>query len=229
MKKAAFGERLLSERLLSLLFPARCLLCGKVIPAGRFFCGACEKTVPKSPLSRRYDLPGAGAAGLLMAAPLPYAGGFRLTLHRLKFRGKRGLSRPIGRLMAETAESLDRSFDAVVWVPMTKEKERERGYDQSRLLARETAKALGLPCLPLLEKVRETSVQHLLSKGERAKNVKGAFRGSAEAAGKRLLLVDDILTTGATLRECARALYAAGAAEITGLCAAEADAVRNEQ
>ena len=125
--------------------------------------------------------------------------------------------------MAETARQTGQSFDGVAWVPMTKAKKRKRGYDQSELLAREAAKTLGLPCLPLLEKRKETETQHQLS------NVKNSYEARPEARGKALLLVDDIVTTGATLRECAKALYEAGAARVTGLCAADCAAVRTEE
>ncbi len=210
----------LGERLLCFLFPARCLLCGQVVPAGKTFCGSCEGEVPETPCRRRYSLPGAGAEGFRIISPAPYEGGFRKALYRFKFQGQRALAKPLGRLMAQAAAG--EKFDGVTWTPMTAKKKRKRGYDQSQLLAKETAKALQLPCIPLLEKVRENGVQHQLSRRERAKNVKNAYRAKEQAAGLSLLLVDDIVTTGATMKECAGALYAAGAKKVTGLCAADA-------
>ncbi len=215
----------LKERLLSLLYPARCLSCGKVVRQGGLFCPACEKTVPARPYLRRFSLPGAGAEGFTIFAPMSYEGGLRKTMYEFKFRGRKAFASPIGRLMAQTAATAGGKFDAVAWMPMEKRKRRKRGYDQSELLAKAVAAELALPCLPLLEKVRDTGVQHLLSRREREKNVKGTYRAKDGAAGKSLLLVDDIVTTGATLTECAKALYAAGAVKVTGLCAADAPAV----
>ncbi len=212
------------ERFLCLFFPARCLGCGKVLPPDRLFCPACEKHVPTEPFRRRCNLPGAGARGFLIIAPMPYAGGFRHTLYGFKFRGQKSLAKPIGRLMASAARQTGPAFDGIAWVPMTKRKKRERGYNQSELLAKSAAKALGLPCLPLLRKVRETGVQHELSEKRRIENVKGAYRAEGDLKGKSLLLVDDIVTTGATLKECAKTLYAAGALCVTGLCAADVSA-----
>ncbi len=212
----------MGERLLCLLFPARCLLCGDLVPPGEAFCESCRRDVPEVPCERRYSLPEAGAGGFRVLSPFAYEGGCQEALGQLKFQNYRALAKPLGRLMAETALDLDGIFDGVTWTPMTRKGKRRRGYNQSELLARTVAKALDLPCLPLLEKARETRVQHTLSREERLKNVEGAYRAKPEAAGKSLLLVDDIVTTGATQRECARALYRAGAGKVAGLCAADA-------
>ena len=216
------------ERIISLRFPARCLLCGRVVPAGEIFCRDCVKEIPEKPFFRRIALPGAGAEGFFVYSSMSYEGGFRKSIHRLKFRGQKGLADPMGRLLAESIRDKDLSFDAVTWVPMTEKKRRERGYDQSELLARAAAKELGIPCLPLLKKVRENKTQHELSGRQRQLNVKNAYRAENGAEGKALLLIDDIVTTGATIGECAKMLYAAGANKVTGLCAADAREVRFE-
>lgn len=117
----------LGERLLCLLFPARCLLCGKVIPARECFCEDCAKDVSEEPCQRRFSLPGSGAESFRVLSPLPYQGGFRKTLYQYKFRGQKALAKPLGRLMARTICKTGGGFDAVAWVPMTKRKRRERG------------------------------------------------------------------------------------------------------
>lgn len=219
----------LRERLLCLLFPARCLLCGKIVPQQELFCQSCAKDVPEEPYERRYSLPGAGAEGFRTAASMLYRGGFRKTLYRYKFRGQKALAKPLGRLMSQTVRKTGGGFDAAAWVPMTQQKKRKRGYDQSELLAKAVAEILGIPCLPLLEKVRETGTQHELSRQERIKNVKNAYRADREAAGRSVLLIDDIVTTGSTLSECAAELYKAGAKRVFGLCAADAQMVKTEE
>lgn len=206
-----------------LLFPARCLVCRELTGPGMLLCAACRKEQPERPLERRFSLPGSGASGFRALAPMPYRGGFRKTLYRFKFGGAKGLAKPLGRLMAQSAAGFETGFDAVAWVPMTAKKRRRRGYDQSGMLAKAVAGALGIPCRPLLEKIRETDVQHELPRNERGKNVRGAYRAGPGAAGKNILLVDDIVTTGATLKECASALYRAGAKTVCGLCAADAE------
>lgn len=227
--KGRGGAAGLGERLFSLLFPARCLLCGKIILPGESLCESCEARRPKTPYERRFSLEGAGAEGFRVISPLSYVGGFRQTLYRFKFRGKKALAKPLGQLMAESLREEGGAIGAVTWVPMTKKGKRRRGYDQSELLAKEVAKILGIPCLPLLEKIRETATQHELPHRKRLGNVKNAYRASGEAAGKVLLLVDDIVTTGSTLRECAGELYRAGAVGVLGLCAADTPEIMMER
>lgn len=215
------------ERLWCLFLPARCLCCGRAVRPERLFCPGCVPALPKEPLSREFPLSGGGS--LAVAACFPYEKGFRRTLHRLKFQEERALARPLGTLMAEAASSLGEDFDGVTWVPMSPQKLRRRGYNQSELLAKAVAKELGLPAWDLLEQVRETDTQHSLTRAQRADNVRGAYRAKSAALGKRVLLVDDIVTTGATLRACAQGLYGAGAQKVCAVCAANTAFSRREE
>lgn len=186
----------------------------------RLFCDPCAASLPEDWITRKLYAEEAPEGILQVTACLPYDRGFRRTLHRLKFEEERALAKPIGQLMGEAARSSGLAFQAVVWVPMSRRKLRQRGYNQSQLLARAVAKELGIPALAALEQVRETEVQHSLSPAERMDNVREAYRAAPEVAGKDLLLVDDIVTTGATLLSCAQILYRAGARSVRGLCAA---------
>lgn len=205
-------------KLLDWLFPKKCFLCGDFIVGEGDLCEACEKKLPEKPFRRLIVLEGERA--LPVSASVPYTEKFRQALHRMKFQGRRRMAKPMGRIAARALPA-DFKADAVTWVPLSKGSLKNRGYDQSELLAREIARTLGIPCIAALEKVRETDEQHKLPRARRASNVEGAYAAAAEAAGKRLVLVDDIVTTGATLRVCAQALYTAGAAEVAGLCVAD--------
>jgi len=142
-----------------------------------------------------------------------YEGALREALHAFKFSGKRALARPLGDLAVEQCvASLLEGIEAVIAVPLARERERERGFNQAALLAQRIAKRLGLPTRPRwLARVRATRPQSDLPAAERRVNVRGAFRASRAVAGRHVLIVDDVLTTGATLGECARALRAGGA------------------
>ena len=132
-----------------------------------------------------------------------------------KFRGFDILAEPAGRRLAALAEErgLD-DCDALVPIPSTRRRNRERGYDPAVLLARAAARVLGLPLSRLLARTRDTLPQSRLPAARRAANVRGAFAASARAAGRALLLVDDVVTTGATARAAAEALRRAGAKRV---------------
>ncbi|RKJ40968.1 ComF family protein [Acutalibacter sp. 1XD8-33] len=212
-----------TSRLLGLLFPSHCLLCGKNVRPGELFCPDCAASPPQSPCRRVISLPDGGEMPVL--SPFPYEEGYRNTLHEFKFRGRTSLAQPLGFLMAQEAREFPNAFSGVVFVPLHKTGRRKRGYDQSRLLAEAMAWELGLPVTAALEKIRLTQTQHELNPGEREKNVLGAYavKKGADIDGRHLLLVDDIVTTGNTLRQCAQELFAAGARSVCAVCAADAD------
>ena len=207
----------LTERALGLLFPPRCMACRQPVSVGESLCPRCRDKLPKGRLCRQLTVDGRAVS---VVSAMVYVGAFRESLHRFKFEGKAALGKPMGRLMVSALE--ETGFDAVVYTPLSARAKRERGYDQSALLAKEVAKQLGLPCLEALRKIRETAVQHELPAAKRRINVQGAYRAEGIVQGKRLLLVDDIVTTGSTLEACAQALYQAGAKAVCCLCAADA-------
>jgi len=151
-----------------------------------------------------------------------YGGVTREALHRLKFGGRRALARPLADLAVEQCgTSLPGGVAAIVPVPLASDRERERGFNQAALLAERIAQRLALPIRARwLARGRATRPQSDLPAAERLANVRGAFRAAPAVAGRHVLLVDDVLTTGATLAECARALRAAGAERIGALTVA---------
>lgn len=149
-----------------------------------------------------------------------YRGGLEKLLHAFKFGRHDFLDEALAALLCEAMR--DRRFDAVVPVPMSPRKRRRRGYNQAELLARALGGYTGLPCDLLLGQPMERATQSQLARAERAANVRQAFTASAKAKGKSLLIVDDVCTTGETLRACARALKRAGAERVCAIAVAKA-------
>ena len=153
----------------------------------------------------------------------PFAGSVRAALHQLKYAGERRLARPLGDAVARRWARVGQGTTMIVPVPVHAQRERQRGYDQAALIAEAAAGALGLPCLRALERARATVAQFELGRDERASNVTGAFRvrrGSTSLAGRWVLLVDDVVTTGSTLAACATALEEAGTLAVSAIAVA---------
>lgn len=204
--------------ILDLLFPPKCPFCRKVRDAAGV-CPECMRTLPWTDEAhglRELE------PGLLCAAPLWYEESVREAIRRFKFRGGVGAAGPLGELIAQTAaERFSGEFDVVAWVPVSAKRLRRRGYDQARLLAENACKLWGVTPEPLLRKIRDNPAQSgLESAGERRKNTEGVYEAAGEVSGKRVLLIDDVCTTGSTLSSCAAVLREAGAAGI--VCAAAA-------
>jgi ComF family protein len=150
-----------------------------------------------------------------------YEGSLRAILHALKYDGRRSVARRVGVRLRTAGADVLAGADAVVPVPLHSSRERARGFNQ----AREIARHLGLPPLDILRRTRRTAIQADLPAARRHANVRGAFvlKGSSGPLdGLTLVLVDDVSTTGATLNACAAPLLAAGATEVRALTAARA-------
>lgn len=220
----------LQRVLLDLLFPPRCVFCGRV---GRWFCASCQAQVQplRPPLCAHCSLPiSAGnlcercqreASSLVgIRAAACYAGPLRAAILRLKFHGWQALAEPLGEYLWQAWQAGPLPVEALVPVPADGARLRERGYNQSALLARSLARRIGKPVWEkALVRTRPTARQVELTLAERWQNVAGAFgcRQEALVQGRAILLVDDVCTTGATLEACGAALRAAGAQAVWGL------------
>jgi ComF family protein len=153
-----------------------------------------------------------------------YEGSLRELIHLFKYSGVRPLARPLGHLLS-LALPRDLEFDLIAPMPLHWRRLWSRGFNQSALLARDLARRTGVPYGRPVRRRRATVSQAELSGAERRRNVAGAFvvTGRPDVTGKRLLLVDDVLTTGATLGACAAALKKAGARYVTVLTLARVD------
>ncbi|MEF2838463.1 MAG: ComF family protein [Oscillospiraceae bacterium] len=208
--------------LIQLLFPSKCILCGKLLQAGeQDLCRECRVDSPEYP----------GAKDTIQfldsfTAVWYYEGNVRRSLLRYKFYNCRSFAHGYGRILAmKLLRENPEGFDCITWVPVSFLRKLTRGYDQVELLANAVGRELGMEPVPLIRKVRHNRPQSGISgEAERRANVLGAYRvlNREAISGKRILLLDDILTTGATAGECARILLTNGAKEVH--CAAVAAA-----
>lgn len=201
----------ITDNLLGVFFPRKCPFCGK-LTGKTLLCDKCETTLPRCEEVRQ------GADFGRCTAPLYYEGQVRDAILAFKFKAKLGGLDAFGRLMAQTAaERYSGEFDAITWVPVSKKRLKKRGFDQARYLTASMCVDWHVAPLETLRKTADNPPQSgLEDAAARRANVLGVYKAVSpeQFAGKRLLLVDDVCTTGATLGECARVLKAAGAAEV---------------
>ena len=213
------------KRLLDALLPPACPGCAR---EGQVVCKTCL-----AHLGRRRDEPAGAPLGLAVSQPAglvqlewccAYSGPARACLHALKYDGELRLVEPLAEQMAARWARAGIGGDVLVPVPVHAARLRQRGFDQADLLARAVARMLNLPVALALERAAKTAAQHALSRRARAANVGGAFMVKPvernAIAGRWVVLVDDIVTTGATFGGCAQALYVAGAAAVSGIALA---------
>ena len=210
-------------RVLDFVLPPSCAACGR---EGRVICPGCETA-----LDARLPLPPGVAVGMPSDVPLPlvahewcvpYAGLGRSAIHALKYGGERQLAVPLGRALARRWLACGAHGDVLVPVPVHADRLRERGFDQADLIAREIGRATGAPVAHVLVRTRRTVRQAELGRPGRVTNVAGVFgvRVTGAVRGRWVVLVDDVMTTGSTLREAATALHAAGAVAVSALTVA---------
>jgi len=153
-----------------------------------------------------------------------YSGPVRASLQAYKYGGARRLREPLAEALAERWSAAGRGGEVLTWVPVHASRRRERGFDQAEELARAMAMRLGLPAVRCLERRERTAAQHALGQAQRASNTAGAFAAVPGAeihiAGRWMVVVDDIMTTGATLGGCAGALLEAGALAVSAVTVA---------
>ena len=200
------------DYILSLIYPPKCVFCGTVIDKSDI-CEECEKTLPFTKGDSIYQkFPLVDKC----ISTLYYKDYVRRAVLRFKFAGCSCYSRRLGGIMSECAENnLDcGSIDMVSCIPLSRKRMHDRGYNQAELLAKEISKKVGVEYLPTLKKIRHNTAQSTIKDSkQRAANVIGAYRviDAEEVKGKYILLVDDVVTTGSTVSECARILKKSGA------------------
>jgi ComF family protein len=194
--------------------------------SAEFFCVSCRTPFQNAfPLDAdgrcalcRFGLRGFDAAYCFGS----YEGVLRELIHLYKYGRVKTLARPLGALLA-AALPREECFDAVTPVPLHWRRQWQRGFNQSELLARTIARRCGVPVIHALKRVRPTVAQAGLSNTGRRRNVAAAFRPRRAVEGKRILLIDDVMTTGSTAAACALALKRAGASKVALLTVARVD------
>ncbi|PYJ59725.1 MAG: hypothetical protein DME74_11835 [Verrucomicrobia bacterium] len=234
----------LLEAAVSLLYPSVCTICGRSVGAGEYLCDQCEaKTVRiVAPFCQKCSEPFEGAiTGAFTcancahrtiyfdAAVAAYRGRgiVRQMIHEFKYGRQIHLRHLVARWLHAALDDerlCGRRFDVIVPVPLHPARQRERGFNQASVLAELLSAQTSIPAKPVLERIRYTTTQTALDRSERMENLHNAFRlrKNADVRGLRVLLVDDVLTTGSTLNECARLLKRAGALSVHAATAARA-------
>jgi competence protein ComFC len=234
----------LFQAAVSLLYPATCTICGKHVRAGEYLCDGCEAKVVHivAPFCETCSEPFEGSISSAFtcancahrtiyfdAAVAAYRGRgiVRDVIHEFKYNRQIHLRHLVARWLRAAFDDgrlRDYQFDVIVPVPLHPARQRERGFNQASLLAELLSTYTSIPCRPLLKRIRYTTTQTALDRSERMENLHNAFRlrKNADVRGLRVLLVDDVLTTGSTLSECARVLKRADAISVHATTAARA-------
>lgn len=211
------------KRFLLLLFPPKCVLCGTVLPKHvTDLCHECRKSAPEFKKSKiRISFVARWSAVWY------YKDNVRKSMLRYKFWGKRSYASAYGRVLAMHLQNTNMdNYDVLTWVPVSRLRRIRRGYDQVELIVKVVGQELNTPAVCTLKKIRNTPPQSgILGTAKRRANVLGAYRTVCpeNIIGKNILLVDDIITTGATACECARVLLTAGAKSVNFAAIAGSD------
>ena len=232
------------EALISLFYPPVCTICGASVEPSEYLCQACDaratQIVPPFCKICSEPFPGAITDAFTCAncenrelyfetavAVYRSRGIVRRVIHEFKYNKQVHLRYVVARWLTSALADMrlrNRPFDALVPVPLHPARRRERGFNQAELLAELVSKPLSIRPKPILERIRYTKTQTAFDRAERMENLHNAFRlrKNADVRGYRVLLIDDVLTTGSTLSECARVLKAAGAVSVYAATAARA-------
>ena len=222
--------------LLDVLYPPHCVLCEAGAESGQVLCAACREKAPRlqapfcqvcsTPFSGKIDGPftcsNCNAQRFAFSNAVSCrrsAGPVRELIHRFKYQGQLPLKKQLGAWLAETLADprlQTPPCDLLVPVPLHFARRRERGFNQSLVLAKELFRHSGIPVSDCLRRIRYTQTQTTFDREERMENLRGAFqmRHHRDVTRLHLLIIDDVLTTGSTVNECARVLMAAGAASV---------------
>ena len=198
---------------LELFYPTKCAFCHK-LTGGVKVCKSCMEKLPMTPKGAQVQKFSFVSD---CVSPLYYEGDVRESLLRYKFHHMTAYAGIYADFMAKCIDENGISCDIITWVPLSRRRRRKRGYDQAKLLADELSAIYGTECRALLKKIRHNPAQSGTGSAEKRRaNVSGVYAAVRPEMikGKSVLIIDDIVTTGSTLSECARMLHLAGAKEV---------------
>lgn len=214
-------------KLIDMFFPTVCPYCDDIINFDNYngFCNRCKSSISFSNKARQITLNDKLSVSCISS--FKYENDVRKAIHRFKFRGKRNYRHMFGVSMRKSFVEFykinPKDYDVVTFVPFSRRQRRNRAYNQAELLAKSFAANVNLPCKELISKLRDNKSQHELSATERSKNVLGVYGVTKvkRVKDKNIILCDDIITTGSTLRENTAQLLKAGAKSV--ICATLSD------
>lgn len=216
-------------KILDFIYPTKCAICNEtIIKRENQICEKCGKELKIDSIMTRIDM-GYGNK-IKCFSPFEYSGKIKKSILRFKFKGYKNYSKFFAQVMSKgiTQKFGGIKFDRITYVPLRPERKRSRGYNQSECIASDISSIINVPCEELIFKIKSNHIQHELDFSSRIENVKGVYAVKNEQAvkGKTILLCDDIITTGSTLRECAKTLLESGAKEV--YCCAIASAFKQD-
>lgn len=214
------------HRIISVLFPPKCILCRKILSENETdICHNCRTNAPEFNTAKK-SIPFVAE----WTAVWYYKGNVRKSLLRYKFYNARSYGQVYGRLLAMKLLQRNMDFDVLTWVPISRRRKIRRGYDQVQLIARAVSKELGITAIPTLKKIRNAPPQStIIDESAKRANILGAYHtlDPDSIRGKKVLILDDIITTGSTVSECAKTLLVSGASEVS--CAAVAVTIKDKK
>ncbi len=198
------------------IYPNKCVLCNKeVIKREAHLCEGCLKDLKPKPRLEYLESDENIKGKVKCISPFIYAGSIKSAIWRFKFRGYKNYSKFFAGIIAKEIQKRFQNlrFDYICFVPLRKEREKNRGYNQAKCIAEDISSIIEIPCKDILIKVKSNHVQHELDLIHRRANVKGAYdvKNESEVLNKSILLCDDIVTSGSTLMECSKVLFESGA------------------
>ena len=207
------------EKITDLIYPNKCVLCNEnIISRKEYVCEKCLKEAKPVPKLQTLEIEENPDSKVVCVSAFRYIGNLKNAIWRFKFRGHKKYSGFFARKIVDEFQEMfkDYKFDYICFVPLRKERERNRGYNQAQCIASDISSIIGVPCKDVLVKIKNNHVQHELDLIHRRANVKGAYgvKNPGEIQGKRILLCDDIVTSGSTLAECAKTLLKNGASSV---------------
>ena len=214
------------HRIISILFPPKCVLCRKILAENETdICHGCRVNAPEF-ITAKKSIPFVAE----WTAVWYYKDDVRKSLLRYKFYNARSYSQVYGRLLAMKLLQRNMDFDVLTWVPISRHRKMRRGYDQVQLIAQAVGAELGATAIPTLKKTRNAPPQStIIDESARRANILGAYHtlDPDRIRGKKVLILDDIITTGSTVAECAKTLLVSGASEV--ICAAVAVTIKDKK